>query len=86
MPSDNGFRFNDNQDLAPQRPKPAEKNPKHSIRHAQSGARVLSLEDAQLLAQRKDLKTEVVTGTEKCAEICEEAREKSNHSAGFISR
>ena len=31
MPGDNGFRFDDDQDVAPCWPKPTEQNPKHSI-------------------------------------------------------
>jgi len=31
MPGDNGFRFDDDQDVNPCRPKPTEENPKYSI-------------------------------------------------------
>jgi hypothetical protein len=49
MPGDNGFWFDDDQDVAPSRPKPAEQNPKYSILHSQARARMFSLEYAQLL-------------------------------------
>jgi hypothetical protein len=46
---------------------------------------MFSIKHTQLLAQCKDLKTEVVTGAEEHAETREEAGEKRNHRAGFIS-
>jgi len=49
MPGDNRFWFDDNQDVAPGRPKPAEKGPKHSILDSEPSARMFSLEYAQLL-------------------------------------
>jgi hypothetical protein len=76
MPADNCFRFDDNQGVAPRWPDSAEKNPKHSIPHSQSGARIFPVEDAQLLAQCKDLKTKVVTRAKEHAETHEEAGEE----------
>ena len=85
MPGDNRFGFDDDQDAAPCRLESAKQNPKHSISHSQSWARIFSLEDTQLLTQSKDLKTEVVARAEEHAEIGEEAGKKWNHKPGFIS-
>jgi hypothetical protein len=47
--------------------------------------RLFSLEYAQLLTERKDLKAEIVAGTEEGAETSEESKGKWNHSPGFIA-
>jgi hypothetical protein len=65
LPGDNGFWFNDDQDLAPCRPKVPEQNPKYSILVSQPRARNPSFKYAQLLTKGKDLETEAVTGTEE---------------------
>jgi hypothetical protein len=62
-----------------------EQNPKYSILDSQPSARLFSLEYAQLLTEGKNLKAEVVAGTEECAEAGEEADEKCNHESGFIA-
>jgi hypothetical protein len=49
MPGDNGFWFDNDKDISPCRPKPAEQNPKYLILHSQPWARIFSLEYAQLL-------------------------------------
>ena len=83
MPGDNGFWFDDAQDVAPSRPKPAEQNPKYSILDSQARASMFSLEYAQLLTEGKDLEAQVVAGTEEGAEAGEEADEKCNHGPGY---
>ena len=85
MPGDNGFRFDNDQDVAPCRPKPAQQNPKYPILDSQPRARLFSLEYAQLLTEGKDLEAEIVAGTEKGAETGEEANEKWNHGPRFIA-
>jgi hypothetical protein len=65
MPGGNGFRFDDDQDIAPCRPKTAEQNPEYSVFRSQPRARMFSLEYAQLLPEGKDLQAEAVTGTEE---------------------
>ncbi len=75
MPGDNGFWFDDNQDVAPRRPKPPDQNPKHPILDSQPAARTFSLEYAQLLAKGEDLQTQTVTAIDEDAEECEEAGE-----------
>ena len=76
MPADNCFRFDDSQGVAPCWPDSAEKNPKQSISHSQARARIFPVEDAQLLAQCKDLKTKVVTRAKEHTETREEAGEE----------
>ena len=49
MPGDNGFWFDNDKDISPCRPKPAEQNPKYPILHLQPWARIFSIENAQLL-------------------------------------
>ena len=86
MPSDNGFWFDNDQDVAPCRPKPAKQNPEPPILDPQARARMFPLEYAQLLTQCKDLDAEVVAGTEKGAEAGEESDAKWNHGPGFIAQ
>jgi hypothetical protein len=76
MPSGNGFRFDDDQDIAPVGPETAEQNPEYSVFHSKPRARMFSLEYAQLLTESKDLQAEAVTGTEEGIEEGEEADEK----------
>jgi len=49
MPCDNGFWFDNDQDVAPCGQEPAEQNPKYSILDSQARTRMSSLEYAQLL-------------------------------------
>ena len=85
MPRYHAFWFDDNQDVAPCRPKAAEQNPKHSILDSQPGARLFSLEYTQLLTEGKNLEAEVVARTKECAEVGDEADKKWNHEFGFIA-
>ena len=85
MPGDNGFWFDNDQDVAPSMPKTAEQIPKYSILGSQPRARNFSFEHGQLLTEGKDLETEVAAGTEESAEAGEEANEKWNHGRGFIA-
>ena len=85
MPGDNGFWLDDDQDVSPCRPEPAEQNPKYSILESQARTRMFSLEYAQLLTEGKDLQAEVVTGTEESVEEGESANEKWNHGSEFIA-
>jgi hypothetical protein len=55
MPGYNGFRFDDNQRVAPCGPITAEKNPEYSIPDSQLRTRMFSLEYAQLLTEGNDL-------------------------------
>jgi hypothetical protein len=86
MPGDHGFWFDNDEDLAPCRPKTPEQDPKDSILDSHPRARKSSLEYAQLLPQRNDLETEAVARTEESAEAGEEAEEKWNHGTGFIAQ
>ena len=85
MPCDNGFRFDNDQDVAPCRPEAAEQDPKYSILDSQSRVRLFSLEYAQLLTEGKDLEAEVVARTEECAKAGDEGDKKWNHEFGFIA-
>lgn len=85
MPGDHGFWFDDDQGVAPCRPKPAEQNPKYSILDSQARVRMFLLEHAQLLTPSKGLEAEVVAKTEKGADAGEEADEKWDHGTGFIA-
>ena len=85
MPSDHGLGFDDDQDVVPGRPEPAERYPKQPILDAQPRARILSLQYAELLAKGQDLEAEAVTGTEEGAEGGEETQEKWNHGLGFMA-
>ena len=50
VPADNRFRFDDNQNVSPHRPKAPEQDPEYAILNSQSRARMFSLEYAQLLS------------------------------------
>ena len=46
MPADNGFRFDNDQDVAPRRPKPAERNPEYPILGSEPGVWALHRDEA----------------------------------------
>jgi hypothetical protein len=52
-------------------PNPTQQNPKHSIPGSQARARMFSFEHAQLLTWSKNLKTEIVSKTDKGTEKAE---------------
>ena len=81
MPADNRLWLDDDQDIAPCRPKPAQQNPKHSIPDLQARARMFSFKQTQLLAESKNLETEIVSRTEKGTE----KEEYWDHGLEFIS-
>src|SRR5262245_34413515 len=64
MPAGHGFWFDDNQDVAPRRPKTAEQSPKYSILDSQP-MRLCWSEYAQLRTEGKKLKSEVVARMEE---------------------
>ena len=74
MPRDHGFWFDDNQDLAPCKPKAAEQSPEISIPDSQPRARLFSLEYTQLLTEGKNLKSKIVARTEESAEAVEDEK------------
>jgi hypothetical protein len=86
VPADNRFRFDDNRNVSPRRPKAAEQDPKYAILNSQSRARMFSLEYAQLLTQGKDFDAEVVAGTKKSAKAGEETKGKWIHEFRFIAQ
>jgi hypothetical protein len=75
MLGDNGFQFDNNQGVAPCRPKPTEQNPKHPL--ILSGVRKFRFSMAQLLAHHEVLDGLAATGTEEDAEEREQADEYS---------
>jgi hypothetical protein len=85
MPADYGLRLNKDEGMGPCRPKPAQKNPKHPIFDCQPRPRILSIKNAQLLAQSKDLNAQIIAGTEERTKKSEKSNAKWNHSPGFIS-
>ena len=85
VPTDNRFRFDDNQNVSPRRPKAAEQDPKHAILNSQPRARMFSPEYAQLLTQGKDFDAEVVAGTKKSAKAGEGSKGEWNHEFRFIA-
>ncbi len=85
MPGGNGLWFDDDQDVAPCRPEPAEQYPKQPILDVQPRARILSLEDAYLPAKGQDLQAEAIARTKEGAQGGEERQEKWNHGLGFIA-
>jgi hypothetical protein len=85
VPGDNRFWLNDDQHVAPGRPKPAGQNPKYSIVDLQPRARILSFENAQLLTSSNDLDAEVVTGTEEAGETGEKSGVEWKHNPGHIT-
>ena len=85
MPADYGLRLNNDEGMGPCGPKPAQKNPKHPIFDCQPRPRILSLKNAQLLAQSRDLNAQIIAGTEERTKKSEKSNAKWNHSPGFIS-
>jgi hypothetical protein len=84
MPGDNGFWFDNDQDVAPSRPKPTQQNPKYPILHSQPRARMFSVKHAQLLAQGKNFKSKIAARTEEGAEASKRSAKEGNHEPAFI--
>jgi hypothetical protein len=84
MPGNNGFWFDDDQEVPPGGPKVTKQNPKQSVLDSQPGARLFPLQYTQLLPQGKNLEAEVVAGTKECAEASEKVDEQGNHGPEFI--
>jgi len=82
IPSDNGFRFDDNQNIAPCRPITAEKIPEYPIPASQPRASMFSLEYTQLLTESKDLQAQTVTGEDVKQIDTLAASAKITHRAG----
>jgi hypothetical protein len=72
MPADNGFRFDDDQGVAPRGPKPAEQNPEYPILGSEPGVGTFSLEYAQLPTEGQTSPGQAATGTEENIEKCRE--------------
>ena len=85
MPGNNGFGFYDDKSIFPSRPKAVKQDPKQSIPSSQPGARVFSVEHAQLLPQGENFKTEIVSRTEKGTEKKEITDGMCDHRLGLIS-
>src|SRR3954454_15534225 len=71
MPTDHGFRLDENQRGCPVRPDGAQGDPKEAIGAVEMGTRVLAFEDGELLAEGENLQRGVVAGTEERAEVCQ---------------
>ena len=80
MPTGNGSRFDNDQDVSPCRPKPTQQNPKYPILDSQPRSRLFSLEHAQSLTEGKDLEAEIVAGAKESAEAGKEIHEKRSHA------
>ena len=59
MPADDGFWFDDQQDIGPAGPDAAERGPKQSIARIQGRPRSLALQYGDLLPERQDLKRNI---------------------------
>ena len=78
MPGDNGFWFDNDQDIAPCRPKPAEQNPKHPIRPPKFRPPELSIQNGKLLAKQV-FQREVRTQPEGAWDQREQPQNRQNH-------
>jgi hypothetical protein len=85
MPSNNGFRPDNDKDVFPGWPYPTEQDPKCSILNSQSWTRAFSFEHAQLLTKGEDLQAQAITGTEEGVKKLQITDENGNHGLGFIS-
>ena len=59
MPADDGFWFDDQQDIGPAGPDAAERGPKQSIARTHGRPRSLALQYGDLLPERQDLKRNI---------------------------
>ena len=59
MPSDNGFGFDDEQDIAPARPTATEGGPKEPVASVQRRPRSLAFEHGDLLAESEDFQRSI---------------------------
>ena len=79
VPSDDGFRFDNQEDIGPARPKAAESGSKHPVTGAQGRPWVLPFEDGDLLAESQDFECGLGASPEARAEGNHEREKKLEH-------
>ena len=82
MPAQNGLWPNDHQRRPPTQPVPTEPDPEQPVRSAQPRARLASLEDFDLLAQREDLEQQIGAGVRGLTGCQQERVEQVQHGEG----
>jgi len=65
MPAHDGLGLDQNERIAPSRPEPAQRAPKHAIKVIETRPRMFAFEHGNLLAQGEYLQTEVMTCAKK---------------------
>lgn len=79
MPADDGFRFDDEADIGPRRPKAPKGGPEQPVEKPQSRTRPLALEDGNLLAEGKDFQGHITASAEEDAASGQQREEKFEH-------
>jgi hypothetical protein len=79
MPADDGFWFDDQQDVGRAGPDAAKRGPKQSIARIQGWPRSLALQYGDLLAKSQDLKRNIIPAAKENSERGKESEDELEH-------
>ncbi len=79
MPTDDGFRSDDDERIGPAIPEGAQHHPEQAVAALEAGPGMPSLEHGELLAQGENFQAEVVAGAKEAEEIGKECGSELGH-------
>ena len=85
MPSDDGFRFDDEQDIGPTRPKATECGPKQAVASFLRRPGSLAFEHGELLAESEDLKRGIGPCPEESPEGNQDGEQELKHELTVLT-
>jgi hypothetical protein len=83
MPTNDSLWLDKDQRLLPSRPEPAQCHPEQSVRSCKSRLRMLPLQNAKLLPQRKVLQDQIAAREKKSSNEAEQEPQQANHMISF---
>ena len=85
MPSDNGLRFNDRQNIRPLRPELPQRGPEETVHTSEHGAWPLAFQHSNLLPKGKDLKGSSPATAEEDTDSSEERKDQIEHETTLVT-
>jgi hypothetical protein len=86
VPSDDGFRFDNQENIGPVGPKTAEGGPEQPVARVQGWPRSLAFEHSDLLAESQDFQSGISSGPEHSAHGDQEGEEELDHELTVLTR
>jgi hypothetical protein len=85
MPSDDGLRFHDDQNIRPSRPDVPQRGPEETIKADKCGSRPFAFEYSGLLPQRQDFKGDIHATAEEDTDGSEECGNPIAHESTVVT-